>query len=44
MTGTAVRAGTPPSIVVNHPFFFALRDIPTNTILFAGRINDASQQ
>ena len=44
MTGTAAREGAPPSIVVNHPFIFTLRDIPTNTILFAGRINDASQQ
>ncbi len=44
MTGTAARQGAPPSIVVNHPFLFALRDIPTNTILFAGRINDPSQQ
>ena len=42
--GTAARTGLPPSIVVNHSFFFALRDIPTNTILFAGRINDPSQQ
>jgi serpin B len=43
-TGTAVRGGTPPSIVVNHSFLFAIRDQVTNTILFAGRINDASQQ
>ena len=43
-TGTAAPVGPPPSINVNHPFFFTLRDRPTNTILFAGRINDPSQQ
>ncbi|MEO7110941.1 MAG: serpin family protein [Polyangiaceae bacterium] len=42
--GTAASTDPPPAINVNHAFFFALRDIPTNTILFAGRINDPSQQ
>jgi len=41
--GTAARLGTPPSIVVDHSFLFTLRDRPTGTILFAGRINDPSQ-
>ena len=27
-----------PSLVLNHPFIFLIRDIPTNTILFIGRV------
>jgi serpin B len=47
---TAVRMGTrgaPPEepviISIDHPFFFVLRDIPTDTILFAGRVVDPGQ-
>ncbi|WP_437751528.1 serpin family protein [Sorangium sp. So ce1389] len=27
-------------LVLDHPFFFFIRDVPTGAILFAGRIND----
>ncbi|WP_438025766.1 serpin family protein [Sorangium sp. So ce233] len=30
----------PAAIVLDHPFFFFVRDIPTGAILFAGRVND----
>jgi serpin B len=30
----------PLAITVNHPFFFVLRDIPTGTVLFVGRVMD----
>ncbi len=32
----------PAAIVVDHPFFFFIRDVPTGAILFAGRVNDPS--
>ena len=31
-------SGPPPSLTLNHPFIFLIRDIPTNTILFIGRV------
>ena len=31
-------SGPPPSLTLNHPFIFMIRDIPTNTILFIGRV------
>ncbi|WP_437779366.1 serpin family protein [Sorangium sp. So ce1097] len=30
----------PAAIVLDHPFFFFIRDVPTGAILFAGRVND----
>jgi serpin B len=30
------------AIRVDRPFFYALRDLPTGTILFAGRVTDPS--
>ena len=42
---TGVKTGVnaieqPLAINVNHPFFFVLRDIPTKTVLFVGRVMD----
>jgi serpin B len=30
----------PAAIVLDRPFFFFIRDVPTGAILFAGRVND----
>jgi len=30
----------PPSVLVNRPYFFVLRDIPTGAVLFVGRVMD----
>ncbi|WP_437639376.1 serpin family protein [Sorangium sp. So ce854] len=38
-TGTGLPA-TPAAIVLDRPFFFFIRDVPTQAILFAGRVND----
>ncbi len=36
-----VRTETlPPAVVVNQPFFFFIRDIPTGAVLFVGRVLD----
>jgi len=34
--------GDPVTIDANRPFFFFVRDIPTNTVLFVGRVVDPS--
>jgi len=34
--------GDPVSVDANRPFFFFVRDIPTNTVLFVGRVVDPS--
>ncbi|KYF60603.1 hypothetical protein BE11_19810 [Sorangium cellulosum] len=39
-SGGAVDPPDPASIVLDHPFFFFVRDLPTGAILFAGRVND----
>ncbi|HEY8091488.1 MAG TPA: serpin family protein [Polyangiaceae bacterium] len=38
--GDAGIEQNPASMTVDHPFFIAIRDIPTGTILFAGKIED----
>ena len=38
--GEVSSATQPISVTVNHAFFFFIRDIATNTILFVGREND----
>jgi len=30
----------PAAIVLDRPFFFFIRDVPTGAILFGGRVND----
>jgi serpin B len=40
MGTTAARPDEPVEIRIDHPFFFVLRDLPTDTILFAGRVVD----
>jgi serpin B len=32
--------GEPAAIVLDRPFFFFIRDVPTGALLFAGRVND----
>ncbi len=43
-TAVVMKAGAAPSqpvaLDVNRPFFFFVRDIPTNTVLFVGRVVD----
>jgi len=43
-TAVVMKAGAAPgdpvSIDANRPFFFFVRDIPTNTVLFVGRVVD----
>jgi serpin B len=45
-TAVVMRAtaepGTPVTLRVDRPFLFALRDVPTGTILFLGRVADPS--
>ncbi len=44
MTASAAPVQSLPPIVLNldHPFLFALRDVPTGAILFLGRVTDPS--
>jgi serpin B len=45
-TAVVMRAtaapGEPVTLTVDHPFLFALRDVPTGTVLFLGRVTDPS--
>jgi serpin B len=45
-TAVVMRAGSAPAepvtLRVDRPFLFALRDVPTGTILFLGRVTDPS--
>jgi len=34
--------GPPAVLTINRPFLFVIRDIPTGTILFVGRVTDPS--
>ncbi len=40
MGTTSAPVETPIEITLDRPFFYLIRDIPTNTILFAGRVLD----
>jgi serpin B len=42
MRGSA--PGDPVTLRVDRPFLFALRDVPTGTILFLGRVTDPGEQ
>jgi serpin B len=45
-TDGGVAVGPPPQVVtmaVDRPFFLAIRDVPTGTVLFAGKIEDPAQ-
>ena len=39
----AGMATEPVMMTVDHPFLFALRDLPTGTVLFLGRVADQSK-
>ncbi|WP_437688852.1 serpin family protein [Sorangium sp. So ce176] len=39
-SGGAVDPPEPAAIVLDRPFFFFIRDLPTGAMLFAGRVND----
>jgi serpin B len=43
-TGTGIGIASAPSreIAIDRAFFFALRDVPTGTVLFVGRVTDPS--
>ncbi len=44
-TATSISFATsaPPSLTIDRPFFFFIRDIPTNMLLFVGRVMDPTQ-
>lgn len=39
-SGSGSGPNGPAEIVLDHPFFFFIRDVPTGALLFAGRVND----
>ena len=39
-TGAAMAVSHGPTITVDRPFFFVIRDRPTGAILFVGRVTD----
>jgi serpin B len=41
-TGAAMAVSHGPTIMVDRPFFFVIRDRPTGAILFLGRVTDPS--
>ena len=43
MAGSAARTGSPIAVNANRPFFFALRDLTTGAVLFAGRVTDPTE-
>ena len=42
-TGSGGGEPAEAPFVLDHPFFFFIRDVPTGALLFAGRINDPTQ-
>lgn len=38
--GASMRGPQPFRFVANRPFFFAIEDVPTGTILFLGEVQD----
>jgi serpin B len=42
MRATSAGPGDPVTLIVDHPFLFALRDVETGAVLFLGRITDPS--
>lgn len=43
-TGAAMAVSHGPTITIDRPFFFVIRDRPTGAILFVGRVTDPSAE
>ncbi|HSJ56739.1 MAG TPA: serpin family protein, partial [Anaerolineae bacterium] len=39
----SAAAGDPVQMTVDRPFLFLIRDVPTGTLLFVGRVVDPGQ-
>ncbi|MBP7936434.1 MAG: serpin family protein [Phycisphaerae bacterium] len=42
-TGVIMKASAPPFFRADHPFVFLIRDIPSNSVLFIGRVMNPKQ-
>jgi serpin B len=43
MEPTSAEAEPPPVVNVDRPFLYAIRDLPTSTVLFLGRVLDPTR-
>jgi serpin B len=42
VSATAAPAGQPVTLVLDRPFLFLIRDVPTGAVVFLGRVADPS--
>ncbi len=40
VSGGAIASGHGPTVLVDRPFLFGIRDEPTGAVLFLGRVTD----